>query len=130
MFDMTNLEIATHSAVTMLWQAGEMFDENGELTVTNWDDHYLPEDATEDATDRMVSAIRKFVSRVRPADLATYLDQYSPTDLIHDYWLTRNGHGVGFWDRGLGPVGDRLIDLSYVGTYDLFQVDEHTWSWE
>ena len=26
----------------------------------------------------------------------------------HDFWLTRNGHGAGFWDRGLGPVGDRL----------------------
>lgn len=26
----------------------------------------------------------------------------------HDFWLTRNGHGCGFWDRGLGDVGDRL----------------------
>jgi hypothetical protein len=26
----------------------------------------------------------------------------------HDFWLTRNGHGVGFWDRGLGAVGDAL----------------------
>jgi hypothetical protein len=26
----------------------------------------------------------------------------------HDYWLTRNGHGAGFWDRGLGELGERL----------------------
>lgn len=26
----------------------------------------------------------------------------------HDFWLTRNGHGAGFWDRGYGEVGDRL----------------------
>lgn len=26
----------------------------------------------------------------------------------HDFWLTRNSHGVGFWDRGLGEVGARL----------------------
>lgn len=26
----------------------------------------------------------------------------------HDFWLTRNGHGAGFWDRGLGDLGDRL----------------------
>jgi len=26
----------------------------------------------------------------------------------HDFWLTRNHHGVGFWDRGYGDVGDRL----------------------
>ena len=26
----------------------------------------------------------------------------------HDFWLTRNGHGAGFWDRGIGEVGDDL----------------------
>lgn len=25
-----------------------------------------------------------------------------------DYWFTRNGHGCGFWDRGLGEPGDAL----------------------
>ncbi len=28
----------------------------------------------------------------------------------HDYWLTRNGHGAGFWDRGYGAVGDDLSE--------------------
>lgn len=26
----------------------------------------------------------------------------------HDFWLNRNGHGVGFCDRGIGEVGERL----------------------
>lgn len=26
----------------------------------------------------------------------------------HAFWLTRNGHGAGFWDRDLGEVGDAL----------------------
>lgn len=30
----------------------------------------------------------------------------------HDYWLTRNGHGAGFWDRGLGAVGEHLTEAS------------------
>lgn len=30
----------------------------------------------------------------------------------HDFALTRNGHGAGFWDRGYGPVGDRLTDAA------------------
>lgn len=30
-----------------------------------------------------------------------------------DFWLTRNRHGAGFWDRGLGPVGDKLTDLAH-----------------
>jgi hypothetical protein len=29
-----------------------------------------------------------------------------------DYWFTRNGHGVGFWDRDLGDVGDMLSDAA------------------
>lgn len=30
----------------------------------------------------------------------------------HDFWLTRNGHGAGFWDRGYGELGDRLTRAS------------------
>lgn len=31
----------------------------------------------------------------------------------HDFWLTRNGHGVGFWDLGYGALGDRLTDAAH-----------------
>jgi hypothetical protein len=30
----------------------------------------------------------------------------------HDFCLTRNCHGAGFWDRGLGARGDRLSAAS------------------
>lgn len=30
----------------------------------------------------------------------------------HDLWLTRNGHGAGFWDRGLGALGERLSEAA------------------
>lgn len=30
----------------------------------------------------------------------------------HDLWLTSNGHGTGFWDRGLGELGDALADAA------------------
>lgn len=26
----------------------------------------------------------------------------------HDFWLTRNGHGAGFWDRNIGIAGEKL----------------------
>ena len=35
----------------------------------------------------------------------------SPSTVGHDFWLTRNGHGAGFWDRGLGDIGDKLTTL-------------------
>lgn len=43
----------------------------------------------------------------------------------HDFWLTRNGHGAGFWDRGLGKLGDELSDAarSY-GDCDLYAGDD------
>lgn len=28
----------------------------------------------------------------------------------HDFALTRNGHGAGFWDRGTGELGDKLTE--------------------
>lgn len=34
-------------------------------------------------------------------------------DAGHDLWLTRNGHGVGFWDRGAKDVGDRLTEAAH-----------------
>lgn len=30
----------------------------------------------------------------------------------HDFWLSRNRHGAGFWDRGLGETGDALHELA------------------
>lgn len=30
----------------------------------------------------------------------------------HDFWLTRNGHGAGFWGRGCGDIGDQLTDAA------------------
>ena len=39
----------------------------------------------------------------------------------HDFYLTREGHGAGFWDRGLGIVGDALTYLSKpYGSSDYF----------
>ena len=32
----------------------------------------------------------------------------------HDFWLTRNGHGAGFWDRGYGKAGEDLSTAARV----------------
>ena len=36
------------------------------------------------------------------------LQNLDPVQAGHDFWLTRNHHGAGFWARGLGELGDRL----------------------
>jgi hypothetical protein len=35
-----------------------------------------------------------------------------PHQAGHDFWLTRERHGGGFWDRGLGAGGDRLAEAA------------------
>ena len=40
------------------------------------------------------------------------LDTSGAEQAGHDFALTRNGHGAGFWDRGLGEVGDKLSKLA------------------
>lgn len=44
----------------------------------------------------------------------------------HDFWLTRNGHGTGFWDRGKDPVLRELTDAAecYGSAYAEFICDE------
>lgn len=39
----------------------------------------------------------------------------------HDFWLTRNHHGAGYWDRGHGKIGQALTDKAHAfGSCDLF----------
>jgi hypothetical protein len=45
----------------------------------------------------------------------------------HDFFLTRCGHGAGFWDRGTGEVGERLTAAAKVyGSVDLYKGDDGT----
>lgn len=46
------------------------------------------------------------------AERPEIFDGIADDDIGHDFWLTRNGHGVGFWDRGLGERGDWLTAMS------------------
>jgi len=42
----------------------------------------------------------------------------------HDFWLTRNRHGTGFWDRGLGDIGRGLTARAHAfGEADLYVTD-------
>lgn len=43
----------------------------------------------------------------------------------HDFWLTRNRHGAGFWDRGyFKPIEDGLTDAAHAfGEVNLYVID-------
>jgi hypothetical protein len=74
-----------------------------EGTPTPLDRDFGISDLSEDAIKRCIEDCDDF-RKLCADDLSDIED----TQAAHDFWLTRNGHGAGFWDRGLGAVGDRL----------------------
>ena len=58
------------------------------------------------------------------------LEDYGYTQFAHDLWLTRNGHGAGFWDRtdlASKEVLDKLTAIAEgMGSKDLYVGDDGT----
>jgi hypothetical protein len=59
------------------------------------------------------------------ADLAALIDS-NPSLAGNDFWLTRNRHGGGYWDRGYwGKDGHRLTEAAHTyGSVDLYVGDD------
>lgn len=64
-----------------------------------------------------IDDIHPEVAAQMSADLADFIDGaiadleasgLYAVQVGHDFHLTRNHHGAGFWDRGLGRIGERL----------------------
>lgn len=97
-----NIEQFLNGYITaMLWSSGE----DGELEGC---------DLSEAATLQCATDCARFMQLAAVA-LAEYEDCGGfpmPSEYAgHDFWMTRAGHGVGFWDRGLGELGDRLTGI-------------------
>jgi hypothetical protein len=61
----------------------------------------------------------------RWGDLDAIARDYDSRQAGRDFWFSRCGHGVGFWDRGLGEVGDRLHNLAQdFGNLDPYMGDD------
>lgn len=60
-----------------------------------------------DALSRIDSDIARFIELIQFADLP---DSVTYDQLGIDFWLTRNGHGTGFWDRH-DVYGEQLAKL-------------------
>jgi hypothetical protein len=57
-------------------------------------------------------------------DELAWRDSMSAEQLGIDFWLTRNRHGAGFWDRNLGKLGDDLTAAAHsYGGADVYLSD-------
>jgi hypothetical protein len=92
-----------------LWSSTDQSTESGGYPL---DDNYGPGDI--DGATVLVARdeCADFV-RANYADLCAYAGPRGWASAGHDFWLTRNHHGAGFWDRGLGKLGDRLTSASH-----------------
>ncbi len=90
--------VVNHALIAWLWSET---DEDG-----------TPLDSTHSIHEVCVStrdAWTREVARFLETNYADLQDAGLGLEQIgHDFALTRNGHGVGFWDRNLGEVGERL----------------------
>ncbi len=76
----------------------------------------------------------KFITAVQkefPKETAQSILEYKGTELeylaAHDFFLTRNGHGAGFWDKpenyGGQVIADKLTDIcKEIGSTDCYHV--------
>lgn len=73
-----------------------------------------------------VALVRSEVDEFLTAN-STDLDGLDYGQIGHDITLTRNGHGSGFWDRGLGERGERLTASAHVlGNLSAFVTEDGT----
>ncbi len=70
-------------------------------------------------------AVRDCSDFLGSLNVVTLSQHWDAEQFGHDFSLTRNGHGAGFWDRGKGKLGDMLTDRCKVyGSVDLYAGDD------
>ena len=95
------------------------------------DEKYDSDDLAPETRKAMEADCEKFIAENETA-LGDYKEiigshpEYTESEKAgHDFWLTRNGHGAGFWDRGIGETGDTLTEASTgFGGVDLYAGDD------
>ena len=99
--DNSDLEVLYSYIETALWSSVDGDDEP-------LDANYSREDIHPDSFAKMKADVEKFL-RDNEDNLRTWNGPTSwKTQAGHDFWLTRNGHGCGFWESEWGDFGDSL----------------------
>lgn len=98
---------------TALWSSNDESNDSGGSPL---DENYGAQDITEKTLREMRKDVKSFA-----IDNAADIDgDWSRAG--HDFWLTRNRHGAGFWDGDWPPAaGKRLTDAAHAyGEVDLY----------
>ena len=88
--------------ITALWSSND--DDGNPL-----DDNYGINDCSKKVKSEAKKDLTKFYQKAK--SILEDKDSNYDGDWRHDFWLTRNGHGAGFWDDG-GEDGDKLSKIT------------------
>lgn len=82
--------------VCMLWSSN---DESRPDGGDPFDRNYCVDDIDIRARVAITEDCRRFCRMLEQELKVTELPGWTAEEAGHDFWLTRNGHGAGFWDR-------------------------------
>lgn len=116
-------EFVHHYLVAALWSSHDYRNDEDsseydpEHSGENMDDSYSPEDASPQTLAEAWKDVVSFVNECtrQGIDLSLYGGNHQWSNLAqhgHDLWLTRCGHGIGFWDRGYGEAGQKMSKIA------------------
>ena len=92
---------------TALWSSNDESDEQGGEPM---DKNYGAADLSPECRAAMLADVDRFITCIESGGIDT--SGISDDMLGHDFWLTRCGHGTGFWARGYaGNLGDLLTEI-------------------
>jgi len=63
------------------------------------DDRFSVWDIDEKSITRANEEVQDFLNLLEDEKI-DWADEWTEEQFGHDFWLTKNGHGAGFWDRG------------------------------
>lgn len=93
-------------------------------------DHLSFSEAAKTRMEKELNDFVEYCEENHPKELEEYDEDNTAKQFAHDFWLTRNSHGAGFWDRGLGEIGDILTKAAKTfGACELY-VNNETWEIE
>jgi hypothetical protein len=100
---------------TALWSTTELYSD------TPLDRTFTVRDFTLKAIKQAIADCEAFQRENADALSEYYAKGYSETDAGHDFWLSRNGHGAGFFDHGNEPCFRALQEAARVwGSVNLY----------
>jgi hypothetical protein len=100
-----------------LWAGLDTSREDNSDNNPNYDENYDVADVSieyvQHVTDELIDVVTQHPLAVRMYLNAREREGYDRNELFgHDFYLTREHHGAGFWDRGLGDLGEYLTKVA------------------